>query len=219
MPASDGSARPADATPSAQKSAAPRPLNLANPLQVISEQLADVTSFRLFERETERAARSRLALSRTTFFKDAIRVRGSVLRRIWVSVLCITLYAAAIALADIHYGMRWQMSNSIIAPLSVVLGLLIVFRNNSSYDRWYEGRKDFQGAMSDVRNLARALWIQVDCEAGEKMEALKKRAAEEDHNWDAVRGLREQRLTRKRRAVRLLVCFLYAMKVGRDEAV
>ena len=96
--------------------------------------LGDFDAFHLFQRESERE-RSKRQLSRTTFFKDAIRIRGSVLYRVWPSVLGITLYATLIAAADIIYGFEWKTSNSIISPLSVVLGLLIVFRNGSSYDR------------------------------------------------------------------------------------
>jgi len=39
--------------------------------------------------------------------------------------------------------------------LGVALGLLLVFRNNSSYDRYWEGRKAWGGIVNASRNLAR----------------------------------------------------------------
>lgn len=40
--------------------------------------------------------------------------------------------------------------------LSVALGLLLVFRTNQSYDRWWEGRKLWGAMVNTCRNLARS---------------------------------------------------------------
>jgi len=45
--------------------------------------------------------------------------------------------------------------------LAVVVGLILVFRNGTSYDRYYEGRKDFGAMISHIRNLSRLIWINV----------------------------------------------------------
>src|SRR5215204_5266696 len=36
----------------------------------------------------------------------------------------------------------------------IVLGVLLVFRNNAAYDRWWEGRKLWGQLINDIRNLA-----------------------------------------------------------------
>ena len=38
--------------------------------------------------------------------------------------------------------------------LGLVLGMLLVFRTNTSYDRWWEGRKLWGQLVNDTRNLA-----------------------------------------------------------------
>jgi putative membrane protein len=41
--------------------------------------------------------------------------------------------------------------------LGIVLGLFLVFRTNSSYDRWWEGRKLWGSMVNNTRNLAHKL--------------------------------------------------------------
>lgn len=45
--------------------------------------------------------------------------------------------------------------------LSVVLGLLLGFRANTSYARYYEGRQLWQDLASNTRNLARLIWCSI----------------------------------------------------------
>lgn len=45
--------------------------------------------------------------------------------------------------------------------LSVVLGLLLGFRANTSYARYYEGRQLWQDLQSNTRNLARLIWCAI----------------------------------------------------------
>lgn len=45
--------------------------------------------------------------------------------------------------------------------LSVVLGLLLAFRANTSYARYYEGRQLWQDLSSNTRNLARLIWCSI----------------------------------------------------------
>jgi len=58
-----------------------------------------------------------------------------------------------------YYNMNVTLTNSVVPLLAVVVGLILVFRNGTSYDRYYEGRKDFGSMMSNIRNLARLVWI------------------------------------------------------------
>jgi ion channel-forming bestrophin family protein len=75
--------------------------------------------------------------------------------RIWATVAALTAYAAVVILLDQWVGL-------IVKPfvaqfhgfLGLVLGLLLVFRTNTSYDRWWEGRKLWGQLVNDSRNLA-----------------------------------------------------------------
>jgi putative membrane protein len=44
---------------------------------------------------------------------------------------------------------------------SIVLGLLLVFRTNTAYERFWEGRKAWGVLVNTVRNLARTIWVSV----------------------------------------------------------
>lgn len=41
------------------------------------------------------------------------------------------------------YGRSLSLTNNVTPMMSVVVGLLLVFRNTSAYGRWDEGRKVF----------------------------------------------------------------------------
>ncbi|KAK0532950.1 hypothetical protein OC834_001764 [Tilletia horrida] len=161
-------------------------------------EISNAAATRLFRREQEKEDR-KLKLSRTLFFKDVFRVRESVLPRVWPSVLGVTVYAVAIAVADILYGRRWQTSSAIVAPLSIVVGLLIAFRNSSSVvDRWQAGLILWLNTMSDARNLIRYLWLNIDIDAKAK-EGVQTRS-------------REERLQRKMAAIRMVLAYIVAAK-------
>ncbi|CAO3625360.1 unnamed protein product [Mucor hiemalis] len=50
---------------------------------------------------------------------------------------------------------------ALVPVLSVVLGLLLAFRANTSYARYYEGRQLWQDLQSNTRNLARLIWCSI----------------------------------------------------------
>jgi len=100
-------------------------------------------------------------LHKYSWLPDVLRIRGSILTRIIGPVLTVTLFATVIAMAY-DQGYNVTLSNSVTPLLAVVVGLILVFRNTTSYDRYYEGRKDFGSMMSTVRNLSRLIWVNVN---------------------------------------------------------
>jgi putative membrane protein len=91
------------------------------------------------------------------WFRLAVQLRGSVLPRIAPRILLFMSYSALIALSR---QMGWKLPISILGELTsnvaynLVLGLLLVFRTNNSYDRYWEGRKA-------LRNLARTIQVSI----------------------------------------------------------
>jgi len=84
---------------------------------------------------------------------------GTVLSRVLGRVLVIAGLAALVwILAD-----QWSSAANVFKPfkplghtlIGVALGLLIVFRNNCSYDRYWEGRKLWGSINNSARNLVR----------------------------------------------------------------
>lgn len=70
-----------------------------------------------------------------------------------------TIYASLVAyieltVLDIHENSFLKDLSLIYSLLGFVLSLLLVFRTNTAYDRWWEGRKLWGQLVNDSRNLA-----------------------------------------------------------------
>ncbi|CAG7846067.1 SubName: Full=Uncharacterized protein {ECO:0000313/EMBL:CCA66866.1} [Serendipita indica DSM 11827] len=76
-------------------------------------------------------------------------------------VLTVTIFASIVAYLDAQ-GKAISLTNNVVPLLSVVVGLILVFRNSTSYDRWAEGRRDFSIMTANIRNLGRSIWITVN---------------------------------------------------------
>lgn len=99
-------------------------------------------------------------LRKYSWLPDVLRIKGSIIGRIFGPVLTVTIFATLVAYAW-SKGKRVVLTNSVVPLLSVVVGLILVFRNGSSYDRFWEGRKCFASITSNVRNLSRMIWVHV----------------------------------------------------------
>src|SRR4051794_32975368 len=81
------------------------------------------------------------------------------LRRIARAVLAVGLYSVALSLAIIRLRLEGHRAISgTFSLLGVILSIILVFRTNSAYDRWWEGRKQWGSLVNHSRNLA----IQLD---------------------------------------------------------
>jgi len=85
--------------------------------------------------------------------------KADTFRKLWPLMLSIAVFSAGLAylelnylkLADTTYIKNVGMMHSL---LGFVISMLLVFRTNTSYDRWWDGRK-LLGALTNVsRNLA-----------------------------------------------------------------
>jgi putative membrane protein len=85
-------------------------------------------------------------------------IRGSMVREIGYRVLLCLLVAAGVTYAH-HEHVELAISEKGHALIGVALGLLLVFRTNSSYDRFWEGRKQWGAIVNETRNLARATTV------------------------------------------------------------
>lgn len=108
-----------------------------------------------------------------------LRIRGSVIPNILGRVLFCSLIGFVVAL--VHYlhppGIKlYYPSFATISP-GLVLSLLLVFRTNTAYERFWEGRKIWGGITNTGRSLARQIWVSVETrteeEYQEKIEVLR----------------------------------------------
>lgn len=81
------------------------------------------------------------------------QTHGSVMPRLALRVLCIGLLGAlATYLFEIH---KFKLAPVAHTMVGAALGLLLVFRTNTSYDRYWEGRKLLGSSINRLRDLLR----------------------------------------------------------------
>lgn len=94
------------------------------------------------------------------WFELVFRLRGSVIPAISSRVLLCGFFGFLVSL--LHY-LKFPVAQPVFGNLvpSVVIGLLLVFRTNTAYERFWEGRKAWGTLVNNVRNLARQIWVSV----------------------------------------------------------
>jgi putative membrane protein len=84
--------------------------------------------------------------------------RSPVFRLLFLDVVLAGLYAAGVVWAQTHYPqIAVPLGPAILSLLGIILGLLLVFRTNTAYDRWWEGRRLWGQLVNVSRALARQL--------------------------------------------------------------
>lgn len=121
------------------------------------------------------------------WFRVALQFRGSIVVFILPRVM---LCAAFGFLISVLYFFNLPVSLPILSSIvpSIVLGLLLVLRTNTAYERFWEGRRLWGNLVNAVRNLARQMWVSIS-----------------DRD--------PKDLAEKKSALRLLVAFAIAMKL------
>ncbi|RKH40336.1 bestrophin family protein, partial [Corallococcus llansteffanensis] len=82
-------------------------------------------------------------------------LRGSMVKEIVGRVLLCVVWAAGVVAFSRHVG-HVGVAPTVHTLAGISLSLLLVFRTNASYDRFWEGRKLWGGIVNETRNLARA---------------------------------------------------------------
>jgi putative membrane protein len=85
-------------------------------------------------------------------------VKGSLIPEITLRVLSCVVWSVLVVLFH-RYVVPVDIPATIHSLLGVALGLLLVFRTNSSYDRFWEGRQLWGGLINETRNLARVVSV------------------------------------------------------------
>ncbi len=85
--------------------------------------------------------------------------KADTVRKLFPLMLAIAAYSWLIAYLEMEY---WQLAQTSFVRnvtvmhtmLGFVISLLLVFRTNTAYDRWWEGRKMWGALVNNSRNLA-----------------------------------------------------------------
>lgn len=85
--------------------------------------------------------------------------KSDTIQKLWPTILLMGLLSWLVAYIEIDYLELPQNSGlkniaMLHGVIGFVLSLLLVFRTNTAYDRWWEGRKAWGKLINDVRNIA-----------------------------------------------------------------
>lgn len=69
------------------------------------------------------------------------------------------LITLGIVLLFHHFEIKLGLDPSIFSLLGIVLSILLVFRTNTAYDRWWEGRKQWGALVNHTRSLAQLIHV------------------------------------------------------------
>ena len=116
-----------------------------------------------------------------SWLEIAFRLDGSVVQKILPRILFFSTFAVLVCLSK-----YWQDKPEFITHIgdltsnvvyNLVLGLLLVFRTNTSYERFWDGRKSLGMLVVNIRNLSRFIRLSVpeedSAQRAEKAEVLK----------------------------------------------
>jgi ion channel-forming bestrophin family protein len=106
------------------------------------------------------------------WFGLLLQFRGSVLAATLPRVLVCSVFSLIISFL---FSLGFPVSLPFLSNLvpSLVLGLLLVFRTNTAYDRYWEGRKSWGGISNTSRNLASQIWVAVSADTPNEMREKK----------------------------------------------
>lgn len=120
-------------------------------------------------------------VSRRGFWREALAIEGSVLPVVLAQVCVFGLIALAIVLAtwtiESCYSTRLGLEVTPHELSGTALGLLLVFRTNAGYDRWWEARKLWGGFVDRTRNVVIGALAYGPTDAGWRSEFVRWTAA------------------------------------------
>lgn len=101
-----------------------------------------------------------MAIKKLHWLRSTLMLKGSVIPSILNRVIFCGLFGFLVSLA---FYFKLPVSHQVLGTVipSIVLGLLLVFRTNTAYERFWEGRKLWGSLVNNTRNLARLIWVSV----------------------------------------------------------
>lgn len=109
-----------------------------------------------------------IAYDPNNWFRLTFALRGTVTPRITVRVLLLAAWSTLLVAIFAVQDLALQVGTVAHSIAGVALGLLLVFRTNTAYDRYWEGRKQFGQLVITARNLATRLAAALPLDAVEE---------------------------------------------------
>ncbi|CAI2168028.1 1395_t:CDS:2 [Funneliformis geosporum] len=90
---------------------------------------------------------------------NILRFKGSVLPHVIIPTIVVTIFAAIITALFEVFKVKLNLPNTFTPILGIVVGLLLTYRTNTAYDRFWEGRKIWSAMVTHIRHLTRYIWV------------------------------------------------------------
>ncbi|MBD2033671.1 hypothetical protein H6F76_01150 [Leptolyngbya sp. FACHB-321] len=101
-----------------------------------------------------------MVTERKQWFQTVFQIKGSVIPSILGRTVLCGLFGVVISVLS-YWKLPVAMPTLASLIPNIVLGLLLVFRTNTAYERFWEGRKCWGTLINTVRNLARQIWLAI----------------------------------------------------------
>ncbi len=113
---------------------------------------------------------------RPTWLRLVFSLRGSALVRIRYRLLAVLLVSLVLTYLHELGPLRSRLTLPALSLMGLALGIFLGFRNNTSYDRFWEGRKLWGALVNTSRGWARDVLTLPDCPEGAAEAAAWQRA-------------------------------------------
>lgn len=86
-------------------------------------------------------------------------IKGAIHRDIALPVFVHAAFTTLIVFLHVRLQHNFGLPSSVVSSLSIVVGLMLVFRNQTAYQRFWDGRNNFATIITSVRNLMRSFLV------------------------------------------------------------
>lgn len=92
-----------------------------------------------------------------SWFRIILRYRGTELPRTKYRIAGVVLLAMLVTAAELNLGWHSDLHALPFTLIGFALSIFLGFRNNTAYDRWWEGRKAWGALINTTRSAARQI--------------------------------------------------------------
>lgn len=117
-----------------------------------------------------------MIVEKRSWFRSLAAVRGTSLQRTWLRLLLTVVCAVVVTVLYETGRIGATLSTLPFSLVGLALGIFLGFRNNTSYDRFWEGRKLWGRMVNVSRSLTRQIQMMVGPQPGEPVDAAEREA-------------------------------------------
>ncbi|MGH1348153.1 MAG: bestrophin family protein [Nannocystales bacterium] len=117
-----------------------------------------------------------MIIEKRSWFRSLAAVRGTSLPRTWLRLFVTVLFAVVVTVLNETGRIGATRSPLPFSLIGVALGIFLGFRNNTAYDRFWEGRKLWGRMVNVSRSLTRQIQMMVGPQPGEPVDSAARAA-------------------------------------------